>query len=30
MLALAHDMESGLFERAHGIEVTDARDLGQG
>lgn len=30
MLALTHDMESGLFERAHGVEVTDAWDLGQG
>ena len=30
MLALAHDTESALLERAHGVEVTDAWDLGQG
>ena len=30
MLALAHDTESGLFKRVHGVEVTDAWDLGQG
>ena len=30
VLSLAHHAETGLFECAHGVEVTDARDLGQG
>jgi hypothetical protein len=30
VLALAHYSEPGLFERAHGVEVIDAWDLGQG
>ena len=30
VLALTHDSESGLLECAHGVEVIDAWDLGQG
>jgi hypothetical protein len=30
VLALAHNSEAGLFKRAHGVEVVDAWDLGQG
>ena len=30
VLPLADDPESGFFERAHGVEMVDARDLGQG
>jgi hypothetical protein len=30
VLALAHDLEAGLLQRTHGVEMIDAWDLGQG
>jgi len=30
VLSLSHDPKAGLFQRAYGVEMIDAGDIGQG